>query len=290
MNVLIATPTYGRLLRPKTRAAIEAQQFAGTSEWRVYRHNPYPAPSMRNVLAQYQDIRDVFLAGPWDALLTVEHDMIPPVNALQMLWDADKPVVYGVYLLRHGVKVLNAYEYIGNGAMGESWSLRRDKQTYTGLARVSGVGFGCTLIRRNVIEAIPFRAGNAESEAWTPDVPFAMDCVRAGIEQWAHFDVLCGHWEDGAIIMPFVDDSTALRTVIMRQTMNVSVAGSSVKLQQGKSYKLPADVGLDLIRAGYAHGTAGNRDASLQTPADAPAQPAKLRKTKRPRLPANAAA
>ena len=81
------------------------------------------------------------------------------------LWDADKPVAYGVYMLRHGSLVLNAWEYAGPNALGESYSLqtrRYPRIVPEGIVRVSGIGFGCTLIRREVMERLQIHGGGGQ--------------------------------------------------------------------------------------------------------------------------------
>lgn len=290
MNVLIATPTYADRLQPETAAAVKAQQFAGTWEWRVYRNNPSPVARMANVLAQYRHIRDEFLAGPWDALLTVEHDMVPPAHALQALWDADKPVAYGVYLLRHGALVLNAWEYAGKHALGESYSLqtrRHRRHTPHGIVRVSGVGFGCTLIRRPVLERLQIHGGGNPDQS--PDVPFAYDCNREDIEQVAHFDVVCGHIENGRVLMPEGTSPVECKVVAL-QTLNANIGGASVHLDAGQEYLILESAAPDLVRAGYVRviDAARGVDADVPQTDAAPAPKAKPRKTARRRVDANA--
>lgn len=294
MRVLVATPTYGDGPRVETGRSIEAQTLRGNLEWLVVRENPYPAPDVRNVVAAYQKIREIFLAGSWDALLTVEHDMVLPGFALERLWELQKPVAYGVYMLRHGAKVLNAWEYVGDRNVGESLTLAlynhrghrllgRNAPGFMGQpVRVSGVGFGCTLMRREVVERFPFHDGAATGST-APDLPFAQDCLRAGVEQWAHFGVLCGHWEDGRVLWPFEEDMQPIRKVIAQQNVTVSVNRQSVAMTAGQEYEIPEILAGELARAGYvrvvdgvSHGTAGDRDADVQA---APSAATKHRKS-----------
>lgn len=286
MKVLIATPTWGEGPCPETCASVAALDGAGW-EWRQYRANVHPAPDPRNVLAQYQAIRAEFLDGTWDALLTVEHDMILPPHALQALWETGAPVAYGVYLLRHGALVLNACVYVGERNMGESLTLRPPSGAAArGVVRVSGVGFGCTLMRREIVKRIPFTDKGDTGQS--PDVPFAQECVRTGVLQVAHLGVRCGHLEGRKVLMPFKDDTTAAWRVRINMSINALVGGAVVALQEGQVVELPSPDADHLCRAGYAtqledetDDAAQRGDADLQAPAHAPAQPGKPAKAKR---------
>jgi hypothetical protein len=202
VRVLAFTATYGAGPRPEMVQSVVAQRFGGHLEHLVSWHNPFPEGDLRNVAAQLQRGREVALAGGYDALLVVEHDMRLPADALQHLWDARGPVAYGAYLFRHGANVLNLLESYGPRArnVGESLSLRRDSlrramRRRSGWLEVSGLGFGCTLIRRAVLEAIPFRENGDRPSC--VDMAFAQDCLTAGVRQVGRLDVRCGHW-DGA--------------------------------------------------------------------------------------------
>jgi hypothetical protein len=249
MKILVATPTFGTGPHPLTVEAIGALESAHTWEWRQYRHNPYPVPDGRNVLAQYLAIRDDFLAGDWDALLTIEHDMVPPPHAIDALVETGAPVAYGVYLLRHGSHVLNTWEYVGTRNLGESLTLARYGRV-TGVRRVSGVGNGCTLIHRAVIERFPFHDGGYAGQS--PDMPLSIDCVRADVLQVAHFDVLCGHVSEGRVLWPYADEWTAPVRIVATQTLNASVNGHTKRLEAGQEYEVPQNDAIHLLRGGYA--------------------------------------
>lgn len=272
-SVLIVTPTYSDAMSQETRDSVGALRFDGRREWAILTENPFPPPDIRNVVAQYQHARTLFLAGDYDALLTVEHDMIPPPDGLKQLWSLDVPVAYGVYLLRHGTKVLNALEYIGDRALGDSLSLRRAKlraARASGAVRVSGIGFGFTLMRRAVVERFPFHDGR-QTGSTAPDLPFARDCVQNGVEQWAHFGVPCGHYSDGRILWPLGGETGNMQNVIALQGVVISVNRQTMRLVTGGEYTLPGDDAAELARAGYVQlvverGTTGDCDASVSAP------------------------
>jgi hypothetical protein len=272
LKVLAFTPTYGDGPRPETLRGLAGQDWGlGEIVVQISWHNPFPAGDMRNVPAQYELAREMVLDYGFDALWTVEHDMDVPGDALRLLWEATSPprprspaaageggapylVAYGVYVLRHGVRVVNAWEYVrGSRNLGESLSLSRHRDRLRRAVRerqvveVSGVGFGCTLIRREVLERIPFRAGEPGCEA--PDVPFAVDCLRAGVGQVAHFGVLCGHWDDGEWLR--VGETGGTVRVVARRDVTVSVEGESRRLRTGGEYELPEGEAAEMVRAGY---------------------------------------
>lgn len=269
-RVLAFTPTYGDGPDPRCVASVAGLRWDGELVWEVGRRNPFPPPDLRNVFAQFAYARELALAGGYDALLTVEHDMVLPPHALDRLWGADGDVVYGVYKFRHGTDVINAFEHVGPHNLGSSLSLaprlleRAERQ---GEVVVSGAGFGCTLIRRGVLERIPFRpdGDNFDAKAQrgkeeqlqelhgvsAPDIPFARDCLAAGIRSVARFDVRCGHVDGGKVLM-VGEKLTGMMTVRANQDVTVSLSGvGSVAFKVGAVREIPACDVPDLVRAGY---------------------------------------
>lgn len=248
-HLLIVTPVIpGGLLLP-TVASIVGQQTSHLVTWQIGRCNPYPPPDMRNVLAQYNMAREMCLSGPYDALVTFEQDMTMPAHALATLWDDGAPVVYGTYMLRHGMPVINALRHENNVNLGMSLSLYSGalpRAIQTGRIPVSGVGFGCTLIRRHVLEAIPFRADSSGNAC---DMPFALDCLRQGIEQIARFDVACGHVHEGVTLE--IQHNDGMVTVTAKEDCSLLVEGTSVTLAKGDSVEMPIDAAADYAALGY---------------------------------------
>lgn len=261
MDVMVFTPTWetatGTAIRPETRASVEGQDYTGRWTWEIGLHNPLAGvQSHQNVLAQYQRAREVFLDSDYDALLTVEHDMTLPADAITKLattaWEGGD-LVYGVYLLRHGSLVLNAWEYVGDRNLGESLSLMPRKLAAlraAGVGRVCGCGFGCTLITRPVMEQLPMRRDTGDQ--WCPDIPLAQDALRAGFVSMARFDVECGHYDKGRWLSPYGDVmSDDLRPMLALQSINYAVIAQTMRIEAGTVYLIPADVAEELERAGY---------------------------------------
>jgi len=224
-------------------------------------HNPFPGLKMANVVAQYKWAWEMALDGGYDALLTIEHDMVLPSNAVQKLWDTNAGVVYGVYMLRHGVPTLSAWRYENNKSLGMSLSLypaELKAAIKRGWAQVSGVGWGCTLIRREVLERLTVHSNDDDAG----DLAFATDCVRAGIKQIARFDVPCGHYHESGELLVIGKDGGVVSRVYALQNVNANVGGQTVAMKKGSYYSIPVDVAFELSRAGYVKVT--NDDDSQQ--------------------------
>ena len=124
----------------------------------------------------YQRLWNHVLDNDFDYLLTVESDLIPQRDVIDRLLMHDRPIVGSWYFL--GKKDQNAAlqpcimvdkkdeetGHIGSKMLGaienEDGTKNLDvgviQQWYnSGLRRCHGCGFGCTLIHRSIIEAIP---------------------------------------------------------------------------------------------------------------------------------------
>lgn len=250
--------------------SVSRQNVSAGANHEVSWHNPYPGQKMKNVLAQYQRGQQLALDGGYDAMLTVEHDMILPTGAIDRLMDTDADVVYGVYMLRHGTPCLNAWQYVNDRNLGMSLSLypkELEAAKAAGQWRVSGVGWGCTLIRRNVLEKIAIRAAG-DSDAG--DMGFATDCLHAGIKMIARFDVPCGHYhENGEILEAFRQGGHVYR-VLALQTFNAGVDGRTVEMKKGKYYSVPADDAVNLERGGYVKITTQDESQQVVGEVDQP--------------------
>ena len=252
VNVLVFCPTFEvngvDQVRPETLDAIDA--LDGTFDFVLGKYNPYKHGHM-NILHQYQVARNLALDGHTH-LLTIEHDMIPPPNALVDLVATGEKVAYGVYQLRHGAHVLNAWRKVKSNHVGMSLSLFPDElqqARHQVVPEVSGVGMGCTFIAREVLELFDFRPPENSKGGQIPDVAFATDCLRAGIKQVAHFGVLCGHIKpDGQVLWPFNNGGSNMAKYKVLVTVN---APGGRHLVEGELVELPDEMGSELARAGY---------------------------------------
>lgn len=209
-DVLVFTPIWR--LEPETVEAIHQLEWGGVISFLLQRDNPHPEQrdkmkrSVMNHLHQYKRGREVFLSGKYDAMMVVESDIIPPPDALEKLARLDVDLAYGVYRFRVS-NVINIFEmYPGKPRnVGESLSIRPKRlkaAMRAGVVECSGAGFGCILIKRHVLEQIPFRVEWPKNGGHC-DSPFVRDVMRGGFKQMADMTVICGHKdEQGEILLP----------------------------------------------------------------------------------------
>lgn len=250
-NVMIYCATWrdanGNLaVRPETMRAIKALRARkvvfGTE-------NPYPGYDYRNVLAQYQKAWQLALDGGYH-LLTIEHDIVPPADTIRKLATTPANVAFGVYVFRSKTKraaVINAYRWKpGISEPDISISLfpkGLEHARQENIVRVSGVGWGCTLIKHEVLKQIGPRG---ERDA---DLHFATDCIRAGIPMYARFDVICGHIHEGEELRPF--ETMQYCAIEALDTFRGATPNGSKFYKKGLTYKAPLSSVEDWERAGF---------------------------------------
>lgn len=147
----------------------------------------------RDIVDKHNHARQVALDAGYDAILFVENDMILPPDALTKLLTVDADVTYGLYSARHGWhKWLCALELQERDAVWITDRPQRAKATWGQVIPSYGVGFGCTLVHRHVLEHMPFRLQGDNPDV-SDDWIFALDCRDAGFRQAHHLGVVCGH-------------------------------------------------------------------------------------------------
>lgn len=204
MKILVFCPTYR--LESETVDAIFRQEWDDVMDVMFSRWNP-PGNDRNVILWQYSRAEGLLKTRQYDALFCVESDVIPPPDALQKLVALEKDVANGLYMFRRGPPVANSIRYIeGCSWPDQSYSLidqGREMATVWGKTiRVSGLGLGCSLIRRHVFESVHFRASDTTHCDWG----FAADCLQRGYEMWCDMSVVCGHKKpDGEILWPTID-------------------------------------------------------------------------------------
>lgn len=201
-KLLIACPIADRLLMPTMRAIIELDPHGYDRADTVFlRARPVEGgeggDARDAITAQYNEARQLVLDGGYDALLTVECDMLPPANAIRRLRNCNADVAYGLYILRRSPWEWNAYSVIeGMAAWPLSRVEKRARREWGEVVDVDGIGLGCTLIQRKVLEVLRFRADgllHSDGNRSYCDWYFGQDALAAGFTQRCDTSVVCGH-------------------------------------------------------------------------------------------------
>lgn len=157
----------------------------------------------QNVTDKYERARQQCLDGGYDALFCVEADMLIPPDALAKLVRVGADVAYGLYCWRHppGLGLWNCYPVVSSDRGFSITNIPEEARLCWGqIAIVAGLGLGCTLIRRHVLEALQFHHADGSRTRAIPvhcDWCLAEDCQAHGFTQAMDLSVVCGHIRPG---------------------------------------------------------------------------------------------
>lgn len=196
--VLVYVPTYTGTGHPMAESSALSLQFDGIIDVEIVdgaERFGWPQDKSGNLLEQQQNARQLAIGGDYDWLLFHENDMLVQPDVVTKMVALDADVVYSPYMFRHGRPIISAFRYENDHALGMSLTNYPDelRQAWIdGVVRVSGAGFGCTLISRKVFTAIDFRRDKHTGYA---DLPFARDCLAAGFTSMALFSSPSLHYD-----------------------------------------------------------------------------------------------
>lgn len=203
MVFIPAMPSYPHL-HPAAIRSVDRLQWPEPFQLVVSRFD-HPASQVgseriRDYSEKYIWAQKLFLSGDWDAMLTVEYDMLLPADTLAKLASVDADIVYGLYcnrpsgrhtwMLRVGEDISPAKAHYPPEYMRSVWGK---------VVPSDGLGMGCTLIHRRVLEAVTMRY----SEQLGNDYFLAKDARAAGFVQKTDCRVQVGHiLEPGKAVWP----------------------------------------------------------------------------------------
>ena len=147
----------------------------------------------RNITHKLNRAREVALRGGHDAMVLLEDDMIVPPDTLTRLLACESDIAYGLTCWRNGKPGWSARMTLTEGGDVVNLSDYPDEARRLAgqVVDVAGVGTFCTLIRRRVFTALPFRLSETLPvccDWWT-----SVDAQRLGFSQRADLGLVCGH-------------------------------------------------------------------------------------------------
>jgi hypothetical protein len=150
----------------------------------------YQVDQVRNLIADWT-IRNGF-----DYLFSVDSDMAFAPDTLIKLMAHDRDIVSGVYIQRipgmHTIEIMRKNIY--GGVTHVDWEDIKGQ----GLVPIDGCGFGCVLIKSEVLRAIPYphfvyHSAIDHANTISEDVHFCNQATDRGFTLWCDTDIQCEH-------------------------------------------------------------------------------------------------
>ena len=188
-NILIAIPT-AKNIEATTFKAIYDLIVPDGYETHFQFFYGYQVDQVRNLIA------DWVVKGPYDYLFAVDSDISFAPDTLVKLLSHDKDVVSGLYIQRiQGQHTLEIFESNNEGGFTH---MPYDKLKGKGLTEVGAVGFGCALIKKNVLVDIGYpqfyyKSAIDHAHTFSEDLYFAKMCQQKGFKIYADPSILCDH-------------------------------------------------------------------------------------------------
>ena len=146
--------------------------------------------SSRNLLRKYA------LDNGYDYFLSLEQDVIPPLDIIERMLSHKKEVISGIYFNRNQWQHLYplAYKQSQNKSnnLPDMTPLSQEELGSNSLIEVISAGLGCLLIHRNILKKIVFRYQGKE-EAFD-DRFFFLDLYNLKIKAFADTSIKCRHF------------------------------------------------------------------------------------------------
>ena len=150
----------------------------------------YQVDQVRNLIADWT-IRNGF-----DYLFSVDSDIAFAPDTLAKLLSHDKDIVSGVYIQRipgrHTIEIMRKNQF--GGVTHVDFADIKDQ----GLVPIDGCGFGCVLIKSEVLKGIPYphflyHSAIDHANTVSEDVHFCNQARDRGFTLWCDTSILCDH-------------------------------------------------------------------------------------------------
>ena len=195
MRVLVAVPTKREMLYRRAFDSVMALDWDERLDALYLLGGDASPVYWTNQLVKLNQARDVMLANRYDALLTIDSDIIVPIDALRKLSEVEADVVYGTIVLRQVVwHPWNVNTKLDGETMKITFLTDDREAARAAWGKVidsMGHGQAICFIRRHVLEAFPFRSDKPTHYA--ADWYLSIDCQQQGFTQKHHLGVICGH-------------------------------------------------------------------------------------------------
>lgn len=240
-HILIAVPT-NKYIEPDTMKSIYDQEVPAGYKTHFQFFHGYQIDQIRNLIADW--------ATRYDYLFSVDSDVSFAPDTLKKLIEHNVDVVSGLYIQRKpGQHILEIYR---NG-VNVPYSEIKDQ----GLVEVDGCGFGCVLVKSEVIRAIGYpqfvyKSAIDHRNTVSEDTYFCSQARARGYRVWADTSIQCNH--HGAAVFSIdnsipaaapkrINEVDHLRTLGKQQLMPKAHSDYLIALSKEFSPKVIYDIG-----------------------------------------------
>jgi FkbM family methyltransferase len=187
-KILIAIPT-ARNIEPDTFKSIYDLEVPDGYETDFQYFYGYNIDQVRNLIADW-------VVRGYDYLFSVDSDIAFAADTLKRLLAHDRDMVSGLYIQRKpGQHILEVYEHNAQGGVS---NIPYGKIKGRGLVEIASCGFGCVLVKAEVMRAIPYphfkyHSAIDHSNTISEDVDFCRKALARGFKIWADTGIQCRH-------------------------------------------------------------------------------------------------
>ena len=186
-KILIAIPT-AKYIESETFKSIYdliVPEYADVSFQYFYGYN---IDQVRNLIADW--------ATRYDYLFSVDSDIVLPPDCLVKMLAHDVPMVSGVYMQRKSnVEIIEIYR---KNTLGGISNIPFSEIARPGLHEIDGCGFGCVLVKSEVILAIGYpqfvyTSALSHTDTVSEDVDFCRKAQTTGAKIYVDSSIVCNH-------------------------------------------------------------------------------------------------
>ena len=187
-KILIAIPT-ARNIEPDTFKSIYDLEVPDGYTTTFQYFYGYNIDQVRNLIADW-------VVKGYDYLFSVDSDIAFPPDTLKKLLAHNVDMVSGLYIQRKpGQHILEVYESNSNGGVS---NIPYEKIAGRGLVEIAGCGFGCVLVKAEVMRAIPYphfvyHSAIDHRNTISEDVDFCRKTRERNFKIWADTTIHCRH-------------------------------------------------------------------------------------------------
>jgi hypothetical protein len=158
----------------KQNFAVSSELFDAVKPGSRMKNSGYSGASNVPIMAALETLRQAFLRSGCDYALMVECDQLVPPDIIERLMAWEQPIVMAATPARHRPTHMNC-------SFGEfpQLHLKPLDEFPVGLVKCTTVGIGCTLVRRDVLEAVGWEDPEALVKAYNGNGPDASLCLQA---------------------------------------------------------------------------------------------------------------